>query len=202
MRCQGRALREDAGIAFLATERTAHTTANDLHICRGQVQRRSGLPLVAVWVLGRHVQRELPVFTWDRIADMALKIKLLLLTTLGHPLQTARRRGHHARGISACDAFGGHDKLLCRHRIIDSQDGRELLDRDLRVKRGLTRIQHVTRHHHRYRLANELNGTFSQERVVMNDRAAVVFARNIFRSKHRNHPVHRQNRLAIHTLAD
>ena len=70
--CQGRALAEDAGIAFFAAKTTTHTTADHFHVVGMQIQRMGCFALVAVGVLGRHIQSELSVFFGHRIRDLPL----------------------------------------------------------------------------------------------------------------------------------
>ena len=85
-RSQGSALAEDAGIAFFATKATTHAAANHFDVVGVQVQGVRGFALVAVGVLGRHVQRKLAVFLGHRVSDLAFQIELLLLTSTGLPL--------------------------------------------------------------------------------------------------------------------
>ena len=70
--CQGRALAEDAGIAFFAAKTTTHTAADHFYIVGMQIQRMGCFALVTVGVLRRHIQGELSVFFGHRIGDLPL----------------------------------------------------------------------------------------------------------------------------------
>ena len=70
--CQGRALAEDAGIAFFAAKTTTHTAAYHFYIVGVQIKRMGCFALVTVGVLRRHIQGELSVFYGHRIGDLPL----------------------------------------------------------------------------------------------------------------------------------
>ena len=201
-RSQRGALAEDAGIAFLAPKRTAHSAANHLHIFRAEVQRGSGFALVAVGVLGGHIQRELAVLARHGVGDLAFQIKLLLLAAFGTALELVRGFGNGVRWCAPGNALGRHDEILGRHGLVNREDGGQLLDLHHRTLGGFPRVEHVVRHHQRHRLAQKLHLASGQERVVMDDGAAVVFTGDVFGSKHRHHAVLRQNGRAINAFAD
>ena len=93
-RSQRSALAEDAGVAFFAAKATTHAAADHLHIVGVQVQGVCGFALVAVGVLGRHIQRELAVFFGHGIGDLAFQIELLLLAGAGRALDLVGRVGN------------------------------------------------------------------------------------------------------------
>ena len=196
------ALAEDAGVAFLAPKAPAHAAADHLHIVGGQIQSRSGLPLIAVRVLGRTIQGQLAIFTRHGVGDLAFQIKLLLLARAHTARHTVRRRVDGCAGIATGDAFGRHDEALCGHRLFDGQDGGQGSDLDLSTGRRLAGIEHFTRHHHRHRLPDELHLAIGQERVVVQDGTTVVFTWDVACRVDGHHPMHGQDGLAVDALAD
>ena len=81
--------------------------------------------------------------------------------------------------LTARDALGRHDETLLGQSIIDAQNGRQLLDRDLGAFGRLARAVHAARNDHRHRLTQKLHFAIGQKRIVMNDGAAVVLAWNV-----------------------
>ena len=201
-RCQRSALAEDAGIALLAAEAAPHAPANHLDVVRVQVQCGGRLALVAVGMLGRDVDRHLSVLARHGVGDLSFQIELLLLATRGAAFHPMGRSGDRLGGFATRDRLGRHHEALVRHGLVDAQDGGQLLHRHTRLARGLAGIEHLTRHHHGDRLAQELDLAIGQEGVVVDDRAAVVFARNISRGEHRHHAVLAQDRFSVDAFTE
>ena len=201
-RGQGRALAEDAGIALFAPKTAAHAAANHFHVIGGQVQGRCGLALVAIRVLGGHVQSELPVFARHSVGDVAFQVKLLLLSAVGLALQAVGRAGQSGAGVTPIDALGGHDKTLLRHGFINGQNGWQFAHCHLGAVGGFAGINHFARHHHGHGLAQKFHFAIGQKRVVMDDGPAVVFAGNIAGGEHRHHAVLGEQSGAVNALAD
>ena len=199
---QSSALAEDAGIAFLAAKATAHAAANHFNVVGAEVQCRCGFTLIAIGVLRRTVQGELTIFTRHGVSNLAFHVKLFLLTGFGTALHSARCFGNGFGCIATRDAFGRHDKTLCRHGFVNGQNGLEFFDQHFGVVRSFAGVQHVASHHHRHGLTQKLYFANGQERIVMDDRAAVVFSRNVFGGVHGYNAVGFQNGVAVNTVAN
>ena len=176
---QCRTLREDAGVALLAAKAAAHAPADHLDIVGREVQRSGRLALVAVRMLGRNKQRELVVLARHGVGNLAFQVKLFLLAATGASLDAVRRASNFLLRLAACDALGRHDEALLCQRVIDAQNGGQLLDRDLGTPGRLARAVHAARYDHRHRLTEKLHLAMGQKRIVMNDGAAVVLTRNV-----------------------
>jgi hypothetical protein len=109
------------------------------------------------------------------------------------PGQPVRRGGDGAGRVALRQALGRDDEAVGFQRLLDGDDRRQLEHLHLRLGRGLARVEHLARHHHRHRLADELHRAVGQEGVVVDDGAAVVLARDVARGEHRHHAVHGQD---------
>ena len=193
---------EDAGVALFATKPAAHAAANHFHVIGGQVQGGSGFALVAVRVLGGHIQGELPVFARNRVGDVAFQVKLLLLSAVGLALQAVRCVGNGRWRIPPGDAFGRHDKALLGHGFINGQNGRQLAHSHGGAAGGLAGVKHLARHHHGHGLAQKFHFAIGQKGVVMDDGAAIVFARDVAGREHRHHAMLGEQSSAVNAFAN
>ena len=202
VRRERRALAEDAGVAFLAAEAAAHTPADDFDVAGAQVQGRCGLALVAVRVLRRDVERELAVLARDGVGDLAFEIELFLLAALRAPADTVRRARDGCSRVATRQAFHRQHESARSHGLVDGDDGRQLVHQHARLLRRFTRVEHLARHHQGHGLAKELDLAGSEEGVVVDDRAAVVFARDVTRREDRDDTMLREQGRAVDAFAD
>ena len=113
-----------------------------------------------------------------------------------------RRRGDGLGRLAARDQLGRHDEALVRHGLIDAQNGGQFLHGHPGLAGRLPRIQHLARHHHGHRLAQELDLAIGEKGVVMDDRTTVVLAGNVGGREHRHHTMLAQDGLAVDALAE
>ena len=133
---------------------------------------------------------------------MAFKVKLLLLAGAGRALDLVGRVGDGCCCITSGDALGRHDEAARFHGLFHRQDGLEFVHQHLGFVSGFAGIQHVARHDHGHGLANELDLASGEDRLVVHDGAAVVFAGNVFGGVNRHHAVLTQDGCAVNAVAD
>ena len=110
--------------------------------------------------------------------------------------------GNGASSVAAGNAFGRHDETTGRHRFFNGQNRREFFDQHLGFVGNFARIEHVARNDYRHSLADKFHFAICQERVVMDDWAAVVFAWDIFGGVDRHHAVFFQNSFAVNAVTN
>ena len=199
---QRSALAEDAGVAFLAAKTTAHAAANHFDVTGAQVECCCGLALVAVRVLGGDKKRHLPIFTWHGVGNLPFQVKLFLLAAVGATADAMGRVGDGPRCVTARQALHGQHEGARLHGLFDGHDGGQFLDQHLGFFGHFPRVEHFTRHHHSHRLPKELDLAGGQKRVVVDDRAAVVFTRDVTRGEDRHHTVLGEQRGTVNAFAD
>ena len=110
--------------------------------------------------------------------------------------------GNGASSVAAGNAFGRHDETTGRHSFFNGQNRREFFDQHLGFVGSFAGIEHVTRNDYRHSLADKFHFAICQERVVMDDWAAVVFAWDIFGGVDRHHAVFFQNSFAVNAVTN
>ena len=208
-RGDGRDAGEDRRLRLLAAEATAHAPALDLHLVGMQLQRVRDEVLHFARVLRRAVHVHAVAFLRDRIADLAFEVELLLAADLERAVEPARRlrdrrlraafvgRAHQVhrrqhilafrvgllrrddrwcgldgqhilgfRGGASCDVAGFGDD--CENRLTEVAD--------FAPRRSIVVLPEI-----------------AQDRVVVNDRAAIVRARDVGGRQHRDDARQRAN---------
>ena len=195
-------LTENAGIALFATKTTTHTTADHLHIIGGEIQCSGGFALIAIGVLRGAIQGELSIFTRHSVGDLTFQVKLFLLAGSDRTLNGVRGVGDCGGSVAPGDAFGGHDKAARLHGVFNREQRLEFLDLHLRLAGRLASVDHFARDHHGHGLTEKFDLAVGQERIVMNDGTAIVFARDVARGEHGHDAVLFQEGSSINALAD
>ena len=197
---------EQRRLRFLAAEAAAHAPALHVHLVRLQVHRVRDQVLHLARMLGRAVDMQRAALLRNGVADLALEVELLLPADVERGLEPARRGrdGGAHRGLVAAvggtaaahDVHRRHHVLAARMRVLRRQHRRLRLDgqRVLGARGGAARGVAGARDHGEHRLAQVadlaavLHG--QQDRVVVDDRAAVVGAGDVVGREHRHHARH------------
>ncbi|MDT4828340.1 hypothetical protein FQZ97_617220 [compost metagenome] len=205
-RRDGRHAGEQRRLRFLAAEAAAHAPAFHMHLVRGQVQRVRHEVLHLAGVLRRAVDVQRATLFRNGVADLAFQVELFLPADVERGAVAMRRLrdgGAHGRLVTlvggpaaAHDVHRRHHVLAARMRVLRCDDGRLRLegDRVLGLGGGAARGIAGFGDHGEHGLAEvaDLAAVVhgQQDRVVVNDRAAVVGAGDVVGGDHRDHAGH------------
>jgi len=206
--------RKDRRLRLLAAEAAAHAPALDVHLIGMQVQGMRDQMLHFARVLGRAMDMHRTALFRNRVADLAFQIELLLTAHIELRLESMRRFGDgrlRTAFIGAAHQMhrGEHVQAL-RVGILRRQHRRGGRNAQHIPGFGSRTAGRIARfgNHCEHRLAEVadiaprrtvvvlLDG--AQDRVVVNDRTAVVAARNIDRRQHRDHARHGADHIEPH----
>nr|GEU28080.1 hypothetical protein [Tanacetum cinerariifolium] len=174
-------------LRFLAAEAPAHAPALDLHLVRMHAQRMRDHVLHLARMLGGALHQHAVVLFRDRVGDLPFQVKLLLAAH--EQLAPGHARRHVERGleVAALQAHGRHHVRLRRFRFLRRQDRGQFLVVDLGAARGAAGVVMGVRHHDEHRLAHVQHFAGAENRIVVDDRTAVVGAHDVLRRVHGHH---------------
>ncbi len=179
----GRSTREERGLAFLAAESAAHAPAFHRDVLRAQVERvgHEVLDLGGMLRGGIHAHRA--VFQRHRGGDLAFEVEMILAPDGELALQAMLCPRECCRRIAAHHPFRGDHEALRRERRRNIEDRGQDLVVDLRCECRTPRRLVGCRRHGEDRLAHALDEARREDRIVVEDRAEVVLARDITRGR-------------------
>ena len=213
--CHCRHAGEDRRLRFLAAETAAHAPAFDMHFVGLQMQRMRDQVLHLARMLRRAVHMHAAALFRDRVADLPFEIELLLTADVERVFQSAWRCGD---GCAHCGLFGiavvgvasragaahqmhrRHDVLaacvgiLRRENGCGGVDGDDVFRKCRRTARGVAAFGDDGEQ----RLAEIANLAGAEDRVVVNDRAAVVAAGNVLGRQHGDDARHGADAVEVH----
>ena len=182
---------EQRGLAFLAAEAPAHATHLDDNLVRRLVEAVGHHVLHLGRVLGRAPQLQAAVLAGRAVGHLALEVELLLTAHRPLALQPMRRRGQLLRRLAADPAHRRQHEGFRRAGRAWIELGRQHFVVNHRAARGAAGDIDAGGNHREHRLADVMHFTVGKNGIVVDDRAAVVAARNIRRGEHRHHARHR-----------
>ncbi|ABA47595.1 hypothetical protein BURPS1710b_3214 [Burkholderia pseudomallei 1710b] len=192
------AAREQARLRFLAAEAAPHAPAFDEHVVRREPQRVRDEMLHLARVLRRAVDVHRAVFLRHRVGDLPFEIELLLAAQR-ELARIAMRGVRDPRGrVAAREPHRRQYVRIGRARRLRGQDRRPFFVFDLRETRGAARGVVRRRDDDEHRLPDVLNDAVGKHRIVVDDRPAIVRARNVGRGQHRDDARRRAHRVEPH----
>ncbi len=164
-----------------------------------QAEQRHDVLVVVVRVLGGGMDDQRPVGVHEPGAGVGLDVVVLDERRAVGLLDDAPAAGEGRRRIPPADGPGRHDVALGVHpRRIRGHGGfgvehrREVPVDDLDGLQGRLRGRRGFGGHQRHRLADAAHLVRRQDRLVLDDDAGQVLARDILRGEDRRHPLQRQ----------
>ena len=193
--------RRDAGeqrrLALLATEAAAHSPHLDQHLVGRLVEAVRHHMLHLGRMLGGAPQLQATVLPRCAVGHLPLEVELLLPADRPLPLQAVRRCGQPLGGFAADAAHRRQHEGLCGARRTRVQHRWQHLVVDHRLARCPAGGVHRGGNHREDRLADIEHLAIGKDRIVMDDRTAIVGAWNVRRGEHRDHARHRPHRREI-----
>ena len=191
--------REQRRLRLLAAEAAAHAPALDLHVVRLQAQALGDQVLHLARVLRRAVDEHAAVLARDRVRDLAFEIELLLAADLQRVDEAMRRGGDGGARVAARQMHRRQDVALGGVRLDRREDRRERLDRQRRLRLRRRAPRQVARlgDHREHRLADIVDEPVGEDRIVVDDRAAIVGAGDVGGDQHCDDAGQRRDALAI-----
>ena len=184
-------------LRLLAAEPAAHAPTFDRHPVGADAQRVRHLLLRLARVLRRVVHEDPAVLARHREGDLALQVELFLPADAPPARQPVRGGGQGGARVAALERHGRQHERALRERILDREDGRELLVLDARQPRRAARLVDRRRDDEEDRLADVLDLLGRENRIVVHDRADVIAARDVCRGIDGDHPGRRAHRREI-----
>ncbi len=184
---------EQARLRLLAAEAAAHAPAFHLDVMRVQAEAMRHQVLHLARMLGRAVHEHAAVFARHGIRDLAFEIELLLAADLERVLQPMRCGVDGGARVAARQVHRRQHVALGRVRFDRREQGRQGLDAQGRLRAGRGEAGRVARFGDdgEDRLADVVHDAVGEDRVVVDDRAAVVDAGDVVRGEHGHHAGHR-----------
>ena len=139
-------------------------------------------------MLRRAVNQHRAVFFRNRVRDHALEVELVLAADVDPALQAVRRGGDRRPRIAAHEALGRQHERLIPERFLGRKIGFQVLVFDYGEPCCAARLFHRLRGDREDRLAEVLDHRGGEDRIVGDDGAVVVFARNIPGGDHCHDP--------------
>ena len=169
---------EQRRLGLLAAKAAAHASALHLHLIRLPAQRAGHQLLHLAGVLGRAMNQQRLVLLWQGVADLAFQVELLLPADgpfAAQPVRGGRQRG---RRIAAAQVHRRQHVLLSGVGGQRGQDRRQHFNRQCLPgqRRRATRQLALGCDDGEHRLPQIAQLALGQDRVVVQQRAAVVFA--------------------------
>jgi len=207
--------RRDAGeqrrLRLLAAEAAAHAPAFDLHRVRGPAQRLRNQVLHLARVLGRAPDLHAGVLGRQRIGDLPFEVELLLAADLEARREPVRRARDRRGRIAAAQVHRRHDVLGRGMGLLRRQHRRQRVGAHqlARLRRRAPRRGAGLGDHRNDRLSEvaqrradgsdraRLGRRAGEDRVVADERAAVVDARNVGRGDDVDHAGQRAQRVEV-----
>ena len=184
--------RKDRRLGLLAAKPAAHAPAFDMHIVGVQLQGMRDQMLHFARVLRRAVQVQAAAFGRNRVTDLAFKVELFLAADFKRAFEAMRRLGNRRLGTAICFAHQVHGRqhilafgvrLLGREHWRFGGDGQHFPGLCSSAAGGFARAGD----HREHRLAQVADVAVTQNRVVVNDGAAIVGPRNVAGRHHQHH---------------
>jgi hypothetical protein len=175
-RDQGSGGGEGGGLGLLAAEGAAHPPHldDDLGVAPPEQLRDQMLDLARM--LGGAEDMEPALLARRRQRRLAFEVEMLLAAHLEAAGQPVRRRGARCVGIAAAHILGRLDLRAGGLRVGDGDQSRARRDRGLAQPRGAAGGTGAGRRDEEEGLARVDDLVLGQQRLVMDDRADIVFA--------------------------
>ncbi len=186
------------GLRLLAAEATAHAAAFDHDVVRVTVQGVGDHVLHFGRVLSRAVDQHAAAFLGNGIRDLAFQVELLLTADVQLAFQLMPGALEGGFDVAACQVHRRHHEGLRLARRLRREDCWQFFVFDLRLAGSAAGVVVRVRDHDENGLADILNQSFGQNRVVVDDGAAVVGARDILVRIHGHHARRCFHRIEIH----
>ena len=178
---------KQARLRFLTAEATTHAAAFHQHLVGVPAQHVRDHVLHLGRMLRRAPYVHAVVFLRHRVGDLAFQIKLFL-TAQRHLAGFRMRRSGNALGrLTALQMHRREHGFASGARFFGrEQRGQHFVFDVAEACRATSRVVR-RRHHDEHRLADEVHRVSRQNRIVVDDRAAVIGARDIRRREHGHH---------------
>ena len=158
-RCQRRPL---GGLTFLAAEAAAHTADLAHHLRLAQPQHTRNRVLHLARMLGGTVHMHLAALERHGHGNLSFEIEMLLPANPLPAAQPLFGQSQRGRGIGDTEGVIGQDGAVFGQSLIDSHNGRVLLDLDDRQPRGAACQIAGLGNHQKQRLAEKKHGLGGQ----------------------------------------
>ncbi len=187
-------------LAFLAAKGAAHAATNADHVLGTASGRLGDEVLHFVGMLGGAVDGQRVVLTGHGHRDMAFEIELVLPAETEPPLHTIRRIVERLCRISSRQVLGRQDKrfFLDGRRRVEYRFKLFVLDNC--QARGLASEVHGFGGDGEYRVPHVLDEFRIENLLVMNERSAIVLARNVVGRAHGHDAIGRKDRFEVEFL--
>ena len=187
LRRHRRDARVERRLRLLAPEAAAHPPHLDRHLVGDELQRVRDDVLHLGRMLRRAVEVDAPVFLGQRVGDLPLEIELLLPADVELAAHAARCGGHRRVGVAALEMHRRQHVRLQALRFLRGEHRGQHVVVDLGEARGAPRGIVRRGDHDEHRLADVLDEPVGEDRVVVDDRPAIVLPGDVGGREHRDH---------------
>ncbi len=190
---------EEVALRLLAAEGASHAAHLDGHGVGRNAKHMRNHVLHLARMLGRGMNGDVIVFARNGESDLALEIEMLLTADMHRALEAPRRGAHGGNDVAALELQRlGDEGRLGTPRLLDGHDGGEVFVGNLREEAGASRRVAAFADDREDRLAVIGDEPAGKERLVMpSSRAHVVYAWNIGRGEHGEHPWRGADRIEV-----